>query len=157
MAPPQPTPRPSPEISTISTPSWEPEQTADEPHPDREDEPRIAAFVERGLRANGFTTTVLGDGALALDLAMTAEFDLLVLDIGLPIFDGSTVLRRLRAARNAIPVLILTARSEITDTVAALEGGADDYMSKPFRFEEMLARIRLRLRSERTPEVSVLR
>ena len=122
-----------------------------------EDEPRIASFVERGLRANGFTTSVVEDGATALDLAMTSEFDLLVLDIGLPIMDGFTVLRRIRAARNEMPVVVLTARSEITDTVAALEGGADDYMSKPFRFDELLARIRLRLRADRTPEVSVLR
>ena len=80
----------------------------------------------------------------------------MVLDIGLPGMDGFTVLRRLRQAQQTMPVIVLTARDSVTDTVAALEGGADDYMAKPFRFDELLARIRLRLRAERTPEVSVL-
>lgn len=107
-----------------------------------EDEVRIFSFAVKGLRANGFTLTVVGDGQSALDLAGTGEFDLLVLDIGLPIRDGFTVLRRLRQARNDMPVVILTARDDVTDTVAGLEGGADDYMAKPFRFEELLARVR---------------
>ena len=111
-----------------------------------EDEKRIAAFVEKGLRAAGLTPTVVDDGRTAFDYAMTGAFDLVVLDIGLPLMDGFSVLRRLRESRNDIPVIILTARDSITDTVAGLEGGADDYMPKPFRFEELLARIRLRLR-----------
>lgn len=122
-----------------------------------EDEVRIASFIEKGLRANGFATTVVGDGEAARDYALSGEFDLLVLDIGLPKRDGFTVLRQLREARCAIPVVILTARDSVGDTVAGLEGGADDYMSKPFRFEELLARVRLRLRDERGPEVTVLR
>ena len=121
-----------------------------------EDESRIASFVEKGLRANGFTPTVVGDGATALGHALSGDFDLLVLDIGLPVMDGFTVLRRLRDAHGSIPVVILTARDSVTDTVAGLEGGADDYMPKPFRFDELLARIRLRLRSDRSPEVTVL-
>ena len=122
-----------------------------------EDEDRIASFVSKGLRAAGFTPTVVGDGVSALDYATTGEFDLLVLDIGLPGMDGFEVLKRLRAGRNSLPVIILTARQSITDTVAGLEGGADDYMSKPFRFEELLARIRLRLREDpREPEATVL-
>jgi DNA-binding response OmpR family regulator len=121
-----------------------------------EDEQRIASFVEKGLKANGFTPTVVEDGASALGHALSGEFDLLVLDIGLPTMDGFTVLRRLREARGSIPVIILTARDSVTDTVAGLEGGADDYMPKPFRFDELLARIRLRLRSDRAPEVTVL-
>ncbi len=121
-----------------------------------EDETRIASFVERGLRANGLTPTVVGDGRSGLDHAMSGEFDLMVLDIGLPGMDGFTVLRRLRQARSELPVIVLTARDSVTDTVAALEGGADDYMPKPFKFEELLARIRLRLRSDRSPEVTVL-
>ncbi|HEU0041119.1 MAG TPA: response regulator transcription factor [Jiangellaceae bacterium] len=121
-----------------------------------EDEARIAAFVEKGLRAAGMTPTVVGDGQSAFDYAMTGEFDLVVLDIGLPALDGFTVLRKLREARNAIPVVILTARDSITDTVAGLEGGADDYIAKPFRFEELLARIRLRLRDDNAPEATVL-
>ena len=121
-----------------------------------EDETRIASFVEKGLRSNGFTPTLVGDGQLAYDYAMSGEFDLLVLDIGLPRLDGFSVLRQLRAAHNAIPVVILTARDSLSDTVAGLEGGADDYVSKPFRFEELLARIRLRVREDRAPEITVL-
>jgi len=79
-----------------------------------------------------------------------------VLDIGLPAMDGFTVLRRLRQARSQVPVIVLTARDSVTDTVAALEGGANDYMAKPFKFEELLARVRLRLRSNNAPEVTVL-
>ncbi|MGP3917218.1 response regulator transcription factor [Nonomuraea sp. 10N515B] len=122
-----------------------------------EDEARIASFVEKGLRANGFVTAVVGDGLAAYDLACAGGFDLLILDIGLPLSDGFTVLRRLRESKVTIPVIILTARDSVTDTVAGLEGGADDYIAKPFAFEELLARVRLRLRAERTPEVTVLR
>ena len=121
-----------------------------------EDEARIASFVAKGLRAHGFTPTVVGDGQAALEHALSGEFDLLVLDIELPTLDGFTVLRRLRDARSALPVVILTARDSLTDTVAGLEGGADDYVAKPFRFEELLARLRLRLREDRAPEVTVL-
>lgn len=122
-----------------------------------EDEPRIAAFVEKGLAANGFAATVVGDGPSAYDYAMTGGFDLMVLDIGLPRLDGFAVLRKLRTERCGIPVIVLTARDSVQDTVAVLEGGADDYMPKPFRFEELLARVRLRLANERTPELTLLR
>jgi len=113
-----------------------------------EDNEQIASFLAKGLRAAGFTPVVVGTARDAWEHARTGEFDLLVLDIGLPDADGFTVLRRLRESRNSMPVIVLTARSSVTDTVAALEGGADDYMPKPFRFEELLARVRLRLRSE---------
>ncbi|MEU5953405.1 response regulator transcription factor [Streptomyces sp. NPDC047525] len=123
-----------------------------------EDEERIASFVEKGLRSNGFTTSVVGDGEAAYDYALTGSFDLVVLDIGLPGKDGFTVLRQLREARVSTPVIVLTARDSVRDTVAGLEGGADDWMTKPFRFEELLARVRLRLRTAaRAPEVTVLR
>jgi two-component system copper resistance phosphate regulon response regulator CusR len=112
-----------------------------------EDEFRIARFIEKGLRANGFTTTVVADGSSALACAMSGNHDLMVLDIGLPGRDGYGVLRELREARVPIPVVILTARDTVRDAVAGLEGGADDYMTKPFRFEELLARVRLRLRT----------
>ncbi|SEO96943.1 response regulator transcription factor [Trujillonella endophytica] len=121
-----------------------------------EDEPRIASFIEKGLRANGFATAVVGDGLSALDRARSGEFDLVVLDIGLPVLDGFAVLRALRAERNAVPVVVLTARDSVQDTVAGLEGGADDYMPKPFRFEELLARVRLRLAGARSAEITVL-
>ncbi|HSO65120.1 MAG TPA: response regulator transcription factor [Ornithinibacter sp.] len=111
-----------------------------------EDEPRIASFVAKGLSASGLVPEVASDGASALALALTDDYDLLVLDIGLPGMDGFEVLRRIRAAGNGIPIIILTARDSAADTIAGLEGGADDYMPKPFSFGELLARIRLRLR-----------
>lgn len=111
-----------------------------------EDERRISSFVDKGLRAAGYTTTVVADGDTALDLALTGEFDLLVLDIGLPGKDGFDVLAALRGSGSSVPVIILTARDSVSDTVTGLEGGADDYMAKPFRFEELLARVKLRLR-----------
>lgn len=122
-----------------------------------EDEARIASFVEKGLRGNGFVTAVVSDGLAAYDMAGSGAFDLLILDIGLPLSDGFTVLRRLRESKVGIPVIILTARDSVTDKVAGLEGGADDYIAKPFAFEELLARVRLRLRADRSPEVTVLR
>ena len=119
-----------------------------------EDEDRISSFVAKGLKAEGFTPTVVADGVTGLDYALTGEFDLMILDIGLPGMDGFTILQRVTAERPSLPVIVLTARDSVTDTVAALEGGAADYMSKPFRFGELLARVRLRLRSpgEAPPE-----
>ena len=122
-----------------------------------EDEGRIASFLEKGLRANGFTTTVTEDGREALDLADSDDFDLLILDVGLPGRDGFSVLRELRERGRSLPVIILTARGSVEDTVAGLEGGADDYVPKPFRFEELLARVRARLREDRAAEPTVLR
>lgn len=112
-----------------------------------EDEPRIASFVAKGLAASGLVAEIAEDGASALAMALTGDHDLLVLDIGLPGMDGFEVLRRLRSAGSSLPVIILTARDSAADTIAGLEGGADDYMAKPFSFGELLARIRLRLRS----------
>ena len=121
-----------------------------------EDESRIASFIAKGLRAAGYASTTVGTAREAFDLAASGDFDLLVLDLGLPDQDGFTVLRRLREAKVTMPVIILTARTSVSDTVAGLEGGADDYMPKPFRFEELLARIRLRLRSDPGGDVTVL-
>ena len=122
-----------------------------------EDEARIASFIEKGLRANGFATEVASDGETAYALARTGRFDLLVLDLGLPGVDGFEVLRRLREAGQTLPVVILTARDSVRDTVAGLDRGADDYITKPFRFEELLARVRVRLRGDRAAEPTVLR
>ena len=120
-----------------------------------EDEPRITAFLEKGLRANGFSTLVAETGPLAAQMARDADFDLLILDLGLPGMDGQHVLRQIRRRGERLPVIILTARSGIDDTVAGLEGGADDYVTKPFRFEELLARVRVRLRDagDSTPTI----
>jgi two-component system, OmpR family, copper resistance phosphate regulon response regulator CusR len=122
-----------------------------------EDEARIASFIEKGLAANGFVTSVAADGRDALALARSGRFDLMILDLGLPGKDGFTVLEELRAQGSKLPVVILTARDSVRDTVAGLEGGADDYITKPFRFEELLARVRVRLRGDRAPEETVLR
>ena len=122
-----------------------------------EDERRISAFLERGLTANGFTVEIAERGDEALELARSNRFDLVILDLGLPTMDGFDVLRELRRVNQRIPVVILTARENIRDTVAGLEGGADDYITKPFRFQELLARVRLRLRSERAPEATSIR
>jgi DNA-binding response OmpR family regulator len=111
-----------------------------------EDEERIARFIEKGLRAAGYAPTVVADGVTAVDYASSGQYDLLLLDVGLPRLDGFMVLSVLRRDHLNIPVIFLTARDSAADTVAGLEGGADDYMAKPFRFEELVARIRLRLR-----------
>ncbi len=113
-----------------------------------EDEPRIAAFIEKGLRANGFATEIATTASDVLSRVMGSEFDLLILDLGLPEKDGLEVLEELRGQGCQIPIVILTARDDIQAKVAGLEGGADDYMTKPFRFEELLARVRLRLRTQ---------
>ena len=112
-----------------------------------EDEARISAFVEKGLKSAGFATRVAVTGSEALDLALSDEFDLMILDIGLPGMDGFEVLSNLRGSGSNLPVIVLTARGGGADIVAGLEGGADDYMAKPFRFDELLARIRLRMQS----------
>jgi two-component system copper resistance phosphate regulon response regulator CusR len=121
-----------------------------------EDEPRLSSFLEKGLRANGYATTVVADGRSALTLAEVEDFDLLILDLGLPGKDGLDVLRELRAAGRTLPVVILSARDEVADKIAGLEVGADDYVTKPFAFEELLARVRARLRDTGTAERTVL-
>ena len=112
-----------------------------------EDEPRLSSFLEKGLRAAGYSTAVCDDGVKAAALARDGDFDLLILDIGLPGQDGFGVLRAIRARGEKLPVLILTARDEVVDTVTGLDSGADDYVTKPFVFEELLARVRARLRA----------
>jgi DNA-binding response OmpR family regulator len=121
-----------------------------------EDEERISNFVEKGLRAAGYATMVIPDGADALAHAQTGMFDLVLLDVGLPSMDGFEVLKRLRASGATVPVIMLTARNSPTDTVAGLEGGANDYLGKPFTFDELLARIRLRLRDTPQAESTTL-
>lgn len=112
-----------------------------------EDEPRISTFIAKGLKSAGFTSASTTSGIEGAALAVHGEFDLVILDVGLPDIDGFEVLERIRGQGVSVPVIMLTARTSVTDTVAGLEGGADDYMPKPFRFEELLARIRLRLRA----------
>lgn len=113
-----------------------------------EDEENIASFVQKGLRANGFVTTVVADGQSAYEHARYGEHDLLILDVGLPEMDGFTVLRKLRENDVRLPIIMLTARDSVSDRVAGLSGGADDYVPKPFSFDELLARVRLRLHAD---------
>jgi DNA-binding response OmpR family regulator len=113
-----------------------------------EDEARLASFLEKGLRASGFTTTTVGDGISAQALASDDDFDLLILDLSLPRKDGLEVLRELRASGQRLPVIVLTARSDPHDRVEGLETGANDYLPKPFHFEELVARVRVQLRGD---------
>jgi DNA-binding response OmpR family regulator len=116
-----------------------------------EDEPRIAAFVSRGLESAGYTTVIVEDGVEGLTRALADDIDLVLLDVGLPTIDGFEVLRRLRAQGSSVPVIMLTARSSTRDTVEGLDAGANDYVSKPFTFDELLARVRSRLRESSAP------
>jgi DNA-binding response OmpR family regulator len=121
-----------------------------------EDEPGIASFLEKGLRAEGFSTMVVDDGSSAARIARDDSFDLMILDLGLPGKDGRDVLAEIRRRGERLPVIILTARKSVQDTVAGLEGGADDYVTKPFSFQEVLARIRVRLRDAPTADTNTL-
>lgn len=112
-----------------------------------EDEPGISSFVAKGLTSAGYNVTVVDKGAEAISGALGGDYSLIVLDIGLPDMDGFEVLEQIRGQGATLPIIVLTARSSVEDTVSGLEQGADDYMAKPFRFEELLARIRLRLRT----------
>jgi DNA-binding response OmpR family regulator len=121
-----------------------------------EDEERLARFLEKGLRANGFTTATVRDGASAVRIGRDEDFDLMILDLGLPDLDGHEVLGEVRSAGSRLPVVILTARDELDDKVSGLDRGADDYVTKPFKFDELLARIRARLRSGGSTETTVV-
>jgi DNA-binding response OmpR family regulator len=115
-----------------------------------EDEPRVASFIRRGLQEEQHSVDVVGDGAEALDLLETVPaYDLIVLDLMLPKRDGFAVLKTLGDRGVTTPVLILTARDDVTDKVAGLDLGADDYLTKPFAFDEFLARVRALLRRGR--------
>jgi DNA-binding response OmpR family regulator len=123
-----------------------------------EDERKVAAFIRQGLAEEGHAVEVAADGAAALDaVAAGPPFDLLVLDVMLPRRDGFDVLRTLRAQRVQAPILLLTARDAVADKVTGLDLGADDYLAKPFAFEEFLARVRALLRRGRGPAEPVLR
>ena len=120
-----------------------------------EDEPDAARMLAKGLREEAYAVDVAGDGERALELASFNDYDLVILDVMLPRKGGLQVCRELRAAGSAVPVLMLTARDAVEDRVAGLDSGADDYLPKPFDFEELLARVRalLRRRPALYPEV----
>jgi DNA-binding response OmpR family regulator len=112
-----------------------------------EDEAGIADFLGRGLRAEGYEVEVAGDGEAGARLALDPDVDLLLLDRMLPGVDGIEVLARVREVRAALPVIMLTARGEVADRIEGLDSGATDYVTKPFAFDELLARVRAQLRS----------
>ena len=111
-----------------------------------EDEPKIGAYLQQGLSEAGFAVERVENGSAALQRALGEAYDLLILDVMMPGLDGWEVLRRVRAAGQAVPVLFLTARDRVEDRVKGLELGADDYLVKPFAFVELLARVRTLLR-----------
>jgi two-component system, OmpR family, copper resistance phosphate regulon response regulator CusR len=123
-----------------------------------EDEAELADFVIRGLREEGFAVEHAADGENAWDVMQSGTWDLIVLDWWLPGADGLTLLRRFRQSGGSVPVLFLTARDAVADRVRGLDGGADDYLCKPFAFDELLARIRaLVRRRDRLPELTIAR
>jgi two-component system, OmpR family, copper resistance phosphate regulon response regulator CusR len=112
-----------------------------------EDEARLAAFLEKGLRKHGFITTVAEDGQQAIRMAQTEDFHLILLDLGLPIKDGWTVLRELRSRGEALPIIVVTAQVDEGNRAAVLNAGADDFVAKPFRFSDLLDKVRSHLSS----------
>jgi two-component system OmpR family response regulator len=122
-----------------------------------EDDPKIASFVAGGLRQHGFAVDLAGDGDEALALVATTPFDAAVVDVMLPRLDGLSLVRRLRAGGNALPVLFLSARSRVDDRISGLQAGGDDYLTKPFAFSELLARVQALIRrATRAPEATRL-
>ncbi len=122
-----------------------------------EDEARVASFIARGLREQGYAVDIAPDGERALQQASVNAYDLVILDVMLPVKDGYEVCRELRAWGFRSPILMLTARDSIDDRVTGLDAGADDYLVKPFDFKELLARLRALARRTGEPRPPVLR
>jgi DNA-binding response OmpR family regulator len=118
-----------------------------------EDEPELQDITTKRLRSEGYVVDACGDGKSALDYAFSADYDAIILDIMLPVLDGLSVLRSLRAGKNSVQVLLLTARDSVEDRVRGLDAGADDYLVKPFSYAELSARIRA-LTRRRTREIT---
>ncbi|HET6178863.1 MAG TPA: response regulator [Candidatus Sulfotelmatobacter sp.] len=121
-----------------------------------EDEKKMAAVLKKGLEADNHRVSLAFDGRSGLELASTTEFDVVVLDLMLPVIDGFEVARRLRRSDNRTPILMLTARDAVPDIVKGLDVGADDYLTKPFAFEVFLARLRSVARRGSTPRPTTL-
>ncbi len=121
-----------------------------------EDEVKVASFISEGLREEGYTVVVAYDGKTGIDLIKDASFDIILLDLMIPEVDGLEVLRNIRSRGIDTPVLIITAKSSKEDVVKGLDTGSDDYLTKPFSFEELLARIRALLRRSRKTDTHLL-
>lgn len=122
-----------------------------------EDEKKVADFVARGLKAERFAVDVAADGQSGLDMASACNYDLIILDLMLPVLSGTETLKRIRGQNTSVPVLILTARDAMAEKVEHFEAGADDYLTKPFAFAELLVRIKALLRRGAVNRTSVLR
>lgn len=122
-----------------------------------EDDKAVANFIQKGLAAEQYAVDVAGDGEEAQYMLEQFDFDLVILDLGLPQLNGLEILKRLRASKQSLPVLVLTARSRVEDRVKGLDLGADDYLTKPFAFSELSARLRALLRRPVRPPDMVLR
>jgi heavy metal response regulator len=122
-----------------------------------EDEKKVASFIKQGLEEEGYAVDVAPDGEKGLEMALDRVHDLIILDISLPKIDGLQVLKKLRQQRVSIPVLLLTVRAAIEDKVLGLDAGADDYLTKPFAFEELVARVRALMRRRAEAEPALLR
>jgi heavy metal response regulator len=122
-----------------------------------EDEKKMVAFIKRGLKEAGYAVDTTDNGEEALFLAETNPYDLVILDIMLPVLDGIKVCRQLRQKRIDIPVLMLTARDDVDDKISGLDAGADDYLTKPFAFPEFLARVRALLRRKNTAKTTCVK
>lgn len=120
-----------------------------------EDEGKIARFVELELKHEGYEVAIAGDGQTGLDMALSGEVDLVVLDIMLPMLSGIEVCKRVREAGSDIPIIMLTAKDDVMDKVTGLDTGADDYMTKPFAIEELFARIRVALNRRKDSSKSI--
>lgn len=121
-----------------------------------EDEKKVASFLKKGLEQEYYTVDVSNDGKSGLNLALSEEYDLIILDIMLPVMDGITVLKKIRSENIETPVLMLTAKGNVEDKVEGLNMGADDYLPKPFAFEELLARVRALIRRKDKVKSTIL-
>ena len=122
-----------------------------------EDEKKIATFIRRGLKEEGYTVDIASDGETAHELATTSDYNMIILDLMLPKMDGMTLCKQLRQDKVNIPILILTAKDDLKYKVEGLNAGANDYLTKPFAFEELLARVRAHLRKKDNVEVTSYR
>jgi heavy metal response regulator len=113
-----------------------------------EDEPKVAGFIKKGLEEQGYNITVAFDGRTGINMGIEKDFDLIILDVMLPNFNGFEVCKYIRRYKKGVPILMLTALGTVNDKVEGLESGADDYLTKPFHFEELLARIKALLRRQ---------